>query len=53
MDERIPPEELMKLRKRVKDLTAPLINAVRSLWAARGAILHPNSPSMARLLIPT
>jgi hypothetical protein len=53
MDERIPPEELMKLRKIVKDLTTPLINAVRALWTARGAKLHPNSPSMSRLLIPT
>jgi hypothetical protein len=53
MDEAIPPEELMKLRKIVKVLTAPLINAVRALWMARGAILHPNGPSMSRLLIPT
>jgi hypothetical protein len=43
----------MKLRKIVKDLAVPLINAVRALWAARGAILHPNNPSMSRLLIPT
>jgi hypothetical protein len=53
MDERIPPEELMKLRKIVKALTSSLINAVRALWATRGAILHPNSPTMSRLLIPT
>jgi hypothetical protein len=32
-------EELMKLRKIVKVFTAPLSNAVRALWAARGAIL--------------
>jgi hypothetical protein len=53
MNEDILPEELMKLRKIVKDLTTPLIHAVRALWAARGAVLHPNSPSMSRLLIPT
>jgi hypothetical protein len=34
MDERIPPDELMKLRKIVKALTTLLINAVRALWAA-------------------
>jgi hypothetical protein len=53
VDEGIPPEELTKLRKIVKDLITPLIHAVRALWVARGAILHPNSPSMSRLLIPT
>jgi hypothetical protein len=53
MNEGILPEELMKIRKIVKHLTTPLIHAVRALWAARGAILHPNRPSMSRLLIPT
>jgi hypothetical protein len=52
VDERTPLDELMKLRTIAKDLTTPLINAVRALWAAPGAILHPNSPSMSRLLIP-
>jgi hypothetical protein len=46
VDERIPPDELMKLKTIVKALTTSLINAVRELWVARRAILHPNSPSM-------
>jgi hypothetical protein len=31
VDEGINPEELTKLRKIVKDVTAPLVNAVRAL----------------------
>jgi hypothetical protein len=53
VNEGINPDELMKLRKIVKVLTVLLVNAVRALWAARGAILHLSSPSMSRLLIPT
>jgi hypothetical protein len=57
IDEAISSDELMQLRTIVKNVTQPLILAVRELWAAQGAILHPNVPlpssPLPRLLIPT
>jgi hypothetical protein len=57
IDEAISSDELMQLRTIVKNVTQPLILAVRELWVARGAILHPKvllpSSSLTRLNFPT